>query len=148
MVKNLSDIDKAYIARACKSIKFPVNMKEGVFLVPEPMLEEAKDTLEVMHIMKLYDFKIQLVIPGSVKLNEPFDPVLRLAGKRPVTAPVIGLKIGDKFQILSTETDIKIIECTAKKIVLQYVENPLRANIVTTKEQIEKALHLETWRKI
>lgn len=147
MVK-LTETDKAYIKLASKSIRFPIDIKEGVFLVPEIYLEEAQESLDVRHIMRLFDFKIQTVIPGSVKLNEDiYDPVIRLAGHRPKYDPVEGLKTGDQFKIVSTETLIEVLEATKKTVKLKYVDS-LKSDIVTNQEQVSKSLALGIWVKI
>jgi len=68
-------IDEGFI-NAMKFCVYPTNEVDKTIDIPQDELETGSDELSVRYLISTYGFKIQSVIPGSVKKKEHFNPVM------------------------------------------------------------------------
>lgn len=73
---NLNKKQTEALANAIKFCVYPASIEDKTIDIPQDELESGSDELSVRYLMSTYGFKIQSVIPGSVKKKEHFDPII------------------------------------------------------------------------
>lgn len=69
--------EKEALLNAIKFCVYTASIEDKTIDIPQDELEEGEQDLSVRFLMKEYGFKIQSVIPGSVKKKEHFNPEMK-----------------------------------------------------------------------
>lgn len=152
VTKNTKLPGKNYWDNAAKQFVWPIDHKEKHILVPQQELEQAEDHLMVMHF-RANGWHIQSVI-GEVDKKKVFTTE-GLKSDKPIFKPIKKeaeqiesvFKPGDRFKITSTECELRISFIERGKIHLEYT-NRDKHNIITSEENLNRSLSMQTWVRI
>ena len=143
-IKSVGNPSKSYFENAAKQFVWPINFNDRTILVPENELELAEDDLMVKHF-RTHGWHIQSAIGEVQKTKVYVAPVSDKLIFKPTKTDIIEVenkfKIGQKFKVVSTFCQLKIVDMTKKSITLKYT-NRDKQDLVTTEENLSKAIRL------
>jgi len=145
--KSTGSVGNEYWINAAKQIVWPIDLKERHISVPQAELTQAQDNLMVQHFCN-NGWYIQSCI--EVVKTKPFIAPIT---DRPIFKPIkiveekeTLFKLEDKFKVLSTECELKIVHLEKGKLHLKYL-NRNKPNIISSEENLSNMLKRKLWIK-
>jgi hypothetical protein len=145
VTKSTNLLGDNYWNNAAKQIVWPVDLIQRHISVPESELQQAKDNLMVQHFCN-NGWHIQSCI--DVIKNKPF---IAPVSTGPIFKPVKVVEVKeslyhleDKFKVISTGEEFKIVFMDKGKLHLKYL-NRDKPNIISSEENLSAMLNRKLW---
>lgn len=149
-VGNILGQTKEYWQNAAKQFVWPIDFEQLHISVPHKDMHLAENDLMVSHF-RANGWHIQSAV--AVAYTKPFiapvsdKPIFKPIKKTEIETTATNFKLNDRFKVKSTDCELQICFFDKGKIHLKYT-NRNKHNIITSEENLNRVLKMETWVKI